>query len=146
MLIAKNKNAHKQLQKQFIERTIKKQYIAILDGIVKEDKGTIDLPLRPDIEDRPRQLVCYEDGKKALTHWEVLDRENGKTRIRFFPVTGRTHQLRVHAAHQLGLNLPIYGDDLYGKFAHRLHLHAEFIEFSHPVTHEIMKLEVAPEF
>jgi len=146
MLIAKNKNAHKQLQKQFIERTIKKQYIAILDGIVKEDKGTIDLPLRPDIEDRPRQLVCYEDGKKALTHWEVLDRENGKTRIRFFPVTGRTHQLRVHAAHQLGLNLPIFGDDLYGKFAHRLHLHAELIEFAHPVTHEIMKLEVTPEF
>jgi tRNA pseudouridine32 synthase/23S rRNA pseudouridine746 synthase len=146
MLIAKNKNAHKQLQKQFIERTIKKQYIALLDGIIKGDKGTIDLPLRPDIEDRPRQLVCYEHGKNALTHWEVLERKNDQTRIRFFPVTGRTHQLRVHAAHQLGLNTPIVGDDLYGKFANRLHLHAEFIQFTHPVTQKLMKIDIAPEF
>lgn len=146
MLIAKNKNAHKQLQKQFIKRTIKKQYIALLDGIIKNDKGTIDLPLRPDIEDRPRQLVCYEHGKHALTHWEVLERKNDQTRIRFFPVTGRTHQLRVHAAHQLGLNTPIVGDDLYGKFADRLHLHAEFIQFTHPVTQKLMKIDVAPEF
>jgi len=146
MLIAKNKNAHKQLQKQFIERTIKKQYIALLNGVIKEEKGTINLPLRPDFEDRPRQLVCYEHGKNALTHWEVLDKENDKTRIRFFPVTGRTHQLRVHAAHQLGLNTPIVGDDLYGKFDNRLHLHAEFIQFTHPVTQKLMKVEVAPEF
>ena len=146
MLIAKNKNAHKQLQKQFIERTIKKQYLALLDGIVEDDSGEINLPLRPDIEDRPRQLVCYEHGKPALTKYEVLERKNKQTRIRFYPVTGRTHQLRVHSAHQLGLNTPIVGDDLYGKFANRLHLHAEYIEFRHPVTHKLMKVDVAPEF
>jgi len=146
MLIAKSLATHKILQKQFIDRSIKKRYLALLDGIVKDDKGTIDLPLRPDLEDRPRQLVCYEDGKSSLTHWEVISRNNNTTRIYFYPVTGRTHQLRVHSAHQLGLNIPILGDDMYGKFADRLYLHAGFIQFTHPVTKKIMKIEVDPEF
>ena len=146
MLIAKSLAIHKILQKQFMDRTIKKRYVALLDGIVNEDKGSIDLPLRPDLEDRPRQLVCYEDGKSSLTHWEVISRENNTTRIYFYPVTGRTHQLRVHSAHQLGLNIPIVGDDMYGKFADRLYLHAGFIQFTHPRTNKIMKIEVDPEF
>lgn len=146
MLIAKSLAIHKILQKQFMDRTIKKRYIALLDGIIKEDKGSIDLPLRPDMEDRPRQLVCYEHGKHASTNWEVITRENNQTRIYFYPVTGRTHQLRVHSAHHLGLNLPIVGDDMYGKFANRLHLHAEFIQFTHPTTNKVMKIKVDPEF
>jgi tRNA pseudouridine32 synthase / 23S rRNA pseudouridine746 synthase len=146
MLIAKSLETHKILQKQFMDRTIKKRYVALLDGIVKENDGTIDLPLAPDLEDRPRQLVCFEEGKSAVTHWKVLERNNNQTRIHFYPITGRTHQLRVHAAHQLGLNIPMVGDDLYGKLADRLYLHAEWIQFTHPVTNKVMKIEVAAQF
>ena len=146
MLIAKSLEVHKVLQKQFIDRTIKKRYVALLDGILKEDKGVIDLPLRPDFEDRPRQLVCYEDGKSALTNYEVIERTENITRIYFYPVTGRTHQLRVHSAHQKGLNIPILGDDMYGKPSDRLYLHAQFIQFLHPKSNKKMKIEVDPEF
>ncbi|MEL7119265.1 MAG: pseudouridine synthase [Bacteroidota bacterium] len=146
MLIAKTKEVHKYLQYQFIKKIVKKRYVALLDGELKENKGTIDLPLRVDLDDRPRQLVCYEHGKSARTHWEVIERKDGKTRVHFFPITGRTHQLRVHAAHQLGLNTPIVGDDLYGIMGERLHLHAESIEFTHPTTKEKMSFEVAAGF
>ena len=146
LLIAKSLEVHKELQKQFMDRTIKKRYVALLDGIIEKDRGTIELPLRPDMEDRPRQLVCDEHGKSAKTIYEVIERRNGKTRIHFYPITGRTHQLRVHAAHQLGLNTAITGDDMYGKAANRLHLHAEFIQFTHPITGKKMKIEVAPNF
>ena len=146
MLVAKNKEVHKYLQYQFIKKIVKKRYVALLEGELKEDKGTIDLPLRVDLDDRPRQLVCYEHGKAARTHWEVIERKDGKTRVHFFPITGRTHQLRVHAAHQLGLNTPILGDDLYGVMEERLHLHAERIEFTHPTTKEKMSFEVAADF
>ena len=114
----------------------KKTYEAVLDGVILEEKGTIDLPLRLDLEDRPRQLVCYEYGKEAITHWQVIGSEANKTRVHFYPLTGRTHQLRVHAAHIKGLNTPILGDDLYGKKDKRLHLHAAKIEFIHPLTHQ----------
>ncbi|MGJ8745264.1 RluA family pseudouridine synthase [Polaribacter sp.] len=134
LLLAKTKEAHKILQSQFIERTVKKRYVALLDGNLPKEKGTIKLPLRVDLDDRPKQLVCYEHGKLAETNWNVINREDGKTRVHFFPITGRTHQLRVHAAHKLGLQTPIIGDDLYGKKENRLHLHAEFIEFTHPTT------------
>ncbi|MGB0888198.1 MAG: pseudouridine synthase [Vicingaceae bacterium] len=146
MLIAKSLAIHKNLQKQFMDRTIKKRYIALLDGIVDKNNGVIDLPLRPDYDDRPRQLVCYEHGKHALTNFEVIERKNKQTRIYFYPVTGRTHQLRVHSAHHKGLNIPILGDDMYGKPAERLFLHAQFIQFKHPVTGKKMKIEVDPEF
>ncbi len=146
MIIAKNLEAYKYLQQQFIKRKVKKRYIAILDGIVRGEKGLIDLPLRVDLEDRPRQLVCYEHGKNARTNWEVISRKDGKTRIHFFPITGRTHQLRVHSAHPLGLNIPIIGDDLYGKKTNRLYLHAESISFIHPMTKEMMTIEIAPSF
>jgi tRNA pseudouridine32 synthase/23S rRNA pseudouridine746 synthase len=146
MLIAKSKQVHKILQRQFIERTIKKRYVALLDGIVNEDEGIIDLPLRTDIDDRPRQLVCLEWGKAAQTKWEVLERSNDQTRVHFYPITGRTHQLRVHAAHPDGLNFPIVGDDLYGKKSTRLHLHAEWIEFMHPRSRERMQVQVTADF
>ena len=121
MLIAKTQEVHKALQSQFIKHTIKKRYVALLDGIIHDQEGTIDLPLRVDLENRPHQLVCFDHGKSARTHWKVISRENGKTKIHFFPITGRTHQLRVHAAHPQGLNTPIIGDDLYGTKANRLH-------------------------
>jgi len=146
MLIAKSLETHRVLQKQFMDRSIQKRYVAILDGVVKEDSGVIDLPLCPDLNDRPRQLVCYKNGKSALTNYKVIDRKNNKTRIHYFPVTGRTHQLRVHSAHHLGLNIPILGDDMYGKFADRLYLHAEFIQFTHPKSNKVMKFKVDPEF
>lgn len=146
LLIAKNKKSHKNLQSQFINKTIKKRYEAVLDGNLKEDTGTIDLPLRVDLNDRPRQLVCYEHGKPARTNWKVIERKDGKTRVHLFPISGRTHQLRVHASHKLGLNTPIVGDDLYGKKANRLHLHAAEIEFAHPTTKEKMIFHKKAEF
>ncbi|MEZ5059584.1 MAG: RluA family pseudouridine synthase [Saprospiraceae bacterium] len=146
MLISKSKDSHKYLQEQFIKRKVKKRYVALLDGIIAEDEGLIDLPLRVDLDDRPRQLVCYEYGKPAQTQWKVLARKDGKTRIHFFPITGRTHQLRVHAAHPKGLNTPIIGDDLYGTKANRLHLHAEWIQFRHPGTKELVEFTIEAEF
>ena len=146
LIVAKNKEAHQQLQRQFIKRNVKKRYVALLAGVIQEDEGVIDLPLRVDLDDRPRQLVCYEHGKNAVTHWKVIKRSNTQTLIHFYPITGRTHQLRVHAAHSLGLNAPIVGDDLYGTKADRLHLHAEWIQVNHPVTHKKIQFQVDPEF
>ncbi len=138
LVLAKNKKAHKSIQSQFINKTIKKRYTALLDGIVKGDKGTVNLPLRVDLDDRPRQLVCFEHGKPSETYWEVIERKNGKTKVHFYPISGRTHQLRMHASHNLGLNIPIIGDDLYGTKADRLYLHADTLEFTHPATKEKM--------
>lgn len=146
MLIAKSLEVHKFLQSQFIKRTIKKRYVALLEGIVNEKEGIVDLPLRTDWNERPKQLVCYESGKSAQTKWKVIERKNQQTRIHFFPNTGRTHQLRVHAAHPLGLNLPIFGDDLYGTKSKRLCLHAEWIEFVHPISREVKSVTVEAEF
>lgn len=146
ILIAKQKDIHESLQKQFLKRTVEKRYMALLDGYVKSSAGEISLPLRVDLEDRPRQLVCYEYGKHALTTYEVLERKNGRTRIHFYPHTGRTHQLRVHAAHSKGLNAPIIGDDLYGQKADRLHLHAEYLSFWHPITKERMEINCPAPF
>ncbi len=146
MLVAKTKETHKALQHQFLKRTIKKRYVALLDGELEEQEGTIDLPLRVDLEDRPRQLVCYEHGKAARTHFKTIERGDGRTRIHFFPVTGRTHQLRVHAAHGQGLNLPIIGDDLYGTAADRLYLHAAELTFIHPSSGETVTIICEPEF
>ena len=146
MLIALTSDVYIDLQKQFIDRKIQKEYEALLDGTLSQDKGEIKLPLRLDIDDRPRQLVCFKHGKSALTHWEVIERKDGRTRVIFKPITGRTHQLRVHAAHSLGLNAPIIGDDLYGKVENRLHLHAARIIFTHPVSQEIMDIKLKATF
>lgn len=146
LLVAKNKETYVHLQKQFIKRTIKKRYVALLDGILKQKEGMVDLPLRVDLEDRPRQLVCYEHGKPAQTKWKVIAIKNKQTRVYFYPITGRTHQLRVHASHELGLKTPILGDDLYGKKANRLHLHAESLTFIHPIKKEKMTISVDAAF
>jgi tRNA pseudouridine32 synthase/23S rRNA pseudouridine746 synthase len=146
ILIAKRKDIHESLQKQFLKRSVEKRYIALLQGYVKSTQGEIELPLRVDLEDRPRQLVCYEHGKHALTKYEVLERTKGHTRVYFYPHTGRTHQLRVHAAHASGLNAPIMGDDLYGQKADRLYLHAEYFSFWHPITKERVEISCPAPF
>lgn len=146
LLLTKTKEANKTLQSQFINRTVKKRYVALLDGNLTEESGKIKLPLRVDLDDRPKQLVDFVHGKNAETDWKVIKKENGRTKVYFYPITGRTHQLRVHAAHKNGLNTPIVGDDLYGKKENRLHLHAEFIEFSHPTSFKRMSFTVAPDF
>jgi len=137
---------NKHVQQQFITRTVEKRYTALLDGIVKSESGTIKLPLAGDINDRPRQLVCKTHGRTAETKWEVVERRNGKTKVHLYPKTGRTHQLRVHCAHPLGLGIPITGDDLYGYKLNRLHLHAGYLKFNHPVSGEAMEFEVPSEF
>jgi len=146
MIITKTKEANKNIQAQFIDRSIKKRYVAVLDGVLPSDKGTIDLPLRADIDDRPRQLVCFDHGKPAKTIYKVISRTKTQTKVYFYPVTGRTHQLRVHSAHPMGLNTPIIGDDIYGTKTNRLHLHAQQIEFTHPTTGKKMIFKVDEEF
>jgi len=146
LLIAKSEEIYKDLQSQFIKRTIQKRYVALLEGIVANDEGFIDLPLRVDLDNRPNQLVCYEYGKPAQTKYKVIERKEGKTRIHFYPISGRTHQLRVHASHSLGLNCPIVGDDLYGTKLNRLHLHAEEITFKHPILKENITIFEEAEF
>ncbi|MBA6154967.1 RluA family pseudouridine synthase [Tenacibaculum sp. S7007] len=140
LLIAKNEDTYKALQAQFINRTIHKRYVALLNGKLSKNNGEIDLPLRVDLEDRPKQLVCYTHGKNAVTKWETIEVKNNKTKVYFYPITGRTHQLRIHAAHSLGLNTSIIGDDLYGQKEDRLYLHAESITFVHPKTKESMNI------
>jgi tRNA pseudouridine32 synthase / 23S rRNA pseudouridine746 synthase len=146
MLIAKDEGTYVKLQSQFIKRTIKKRYVALLDGILEADEGFIDLPLRVDLDDRPRQLFCYEHGKPAQTKWEKIEVRNNQTLVYFYPITGRTHQLRVHASHELGLKTPIVGDDLYGKKANRLHLHAESLTFEHPISKKKLTITSEIEF
>jgi tRNA pseudouridine32 synthase/23S rRNA pseudouridine746 synthase len=143
LIIAKNERAYSSLQHQFITHTIRKTYTALLDGIVEEDEGRISLPLRPDFDDRPRQMVDKLHGKRAVTDWRVIERKEGVTRVEFYPQTGRTHQLRMHAAHQEGLNAPILGDKLYGKQSDckRLCLHASRIEFNDTQTNERICVE-----
>lgn len=136
MMIAKTEFAYHRLQKAFLNHQIQKKYVAIISGKVIPEKGIISLPLMPDYLDRPRQIVDHEQGKEAITEYEVLEPvDDSHLRIALYPKTGRTHQLRVHCAHQEGLNAPILGDPLYGnEKAARLHLHAEEITFEHPLT------------
>ena len=133
MVLAKTKSAHQFIQQQFINKIVQKRYTALLNGVPKLKEGEINLPLRVDLDNRPMQLVCYEHGKTAITKWKIIEIKNNKTRVHFYPITGRTHQLRMHAAHQMGLNCPIVGDDLYGEASNRLHLHAGYLQFIHPV-------------
>lgn len=146
LIVAKTKQAHKYIQLQFLKRSVKKRYTALLQGVIEGEEGEINLPLRGNVVDRPRQMVCFEKGKKAITKWKVVERNPSTTKVHFWPITGRTHQLRVHSAHELGLNAPILGDDLYGTPANRLHLHAAWIQFTHPVTKELMEFEEKEEF
>ncbi|MCG9577479.1 pseudouridine synthase [Vibrio tubiashii] len=144
LVFALTKRANKSLQKQFISRSVQKRYVALLEGTVSESSGEINLPMRGDPVDRPRQLVCFDHGKPAQTYWEEISTVNGRSKLYMYPKTGRTHQLRVHCAHHLGLNLPMVGDTLYGEKADRLHLHAERLELEHPYSKQPMIFE-APE-
>ena len=135
MVLARNKEAHRRLSNQFSERLVRKKYIAVLDGYVKGEKGRIELPFRLDPDNRPRQVYDPLQGKTGISDWRKIAQESGcKTRIEFIPLTGRTHQLRLHAAHPLGLGCPIIGDRLYGVCDHdeRMLLHACELVFSHP--------------
>lgn len=135
LMAAKTKDVHQQLQQQFEGRTVKKRYTALLEGSITPSEGEISLPMRLDPLDRPRQVVDRVNGKNAVTRYEVQGlTADGCTRIFFYPQTGRTHQLRVHAAHPEGLNAPIKGDELYGRKANRMYLHAAQLQFVHPVT------------
>ncbi len=147
MVVARTKWAHQQLQEQFARHEVSKRYEAILDGPWPASlpaEGTISLPLRPDIDDRPRQLVDPVNGKEARTRYRVAPLEGNKRRVSLFPLTGRTHQLRVHCAHPDGLGIPILGDALYGKPADRLYLHAAEITFRHPKTGELLTFTNEP--
>ena len=146
LLIAKTKEVHACLQEQFEKQEIKKRYIALLSSKPNVvPTGFIRLPLCPDYENRPLQKVDFEHGKPSITRYELLE-DSEHTRIAFYPQTGRTHQLRVHAAHAEGLNTPIIGDPLYGQPAERLYLHAERLEFRHPVTNKIMRIQKTAPF
>lgn len=146
LVLAKTKAAHKFIQAQFLKRTVIKRYTALLSKKLSRIEGEIDLPLKPDLLNRPRQLVCFEEGKKAISYYKVVETANGVTKVHFWPHTGRTHQLRMHAAHESGLNAPIVGDDLYGTGAKRLYLHAAFLEFIHPETKKKVSFSVDEDF
>ena len=145
LVAAKSMDVYKALQQQFAERGVKKCYTALLEGVPSKSEGVIELPLAADYMNRPRQKVDYENGKPAVTHYKVLrtGRYNGKecTLVSFVPITGRTHQLRVHAASNSGLGCPIVGDALYGALDDRLMLHAALLEFVHPLSDDVVKIE-----
>ena len=146
MVVALNQTAYHHLQRQFLARVIYKRYIALLDGCPSAATGTMKLPLRPDLLDRPRQVVDPEQGKEAITDYRVLSTSNSKTLVELTPHTGRTHQLRVHCAHTDGLATPIVGDPLYGKPSDRLHLHAAYLSFIHPTTGQRLEFSSQPPF
>jgi len=139
LVAARDAGTHAALQRQFLRRTVEKRYAAIVEGEVAGEGGLIDLPMRVDANDRPRQIHDPVHGRHAVTGWKVLGRcdasaGRARTRVAFFPRTGRTHQIRVHASHRLGLGTPIVGDRLYGHEGVRLLLHAEALAFTHPAT------------
>ena len=142
LVLAKTKEAHFRLQQQFVQRTVRKRYVAVLDGTPDvPQEGTIALPLSSDLLDRPRQVVDYEHGKPSVTDYHIDKVADGRTWVTLVPHTGRTHQLRVHCAHQDGLATPIVGDEIYGTRAERLLLHAEYLEFNHPTSGERLCFE-----
>ncbi len=146
MVVAKSAEVHKHIQKQFLSRGVRKRYTALLSRVIDEQEGEIKLPLCPDPYNRPRQMVSFEAGKKSITKWKAVARTQATTRVHFWPLTGRTHQLHVHAAHELGLNAPIVGDELYGTAAGRLCLHAAELSFIHPATRETVWFEAGEDF
>jgi tRNA pseudouridine32 synthase/23S rRNA pseudouridine746 synthase len=150
LLAAKSMEVYKEMQRQFASREVRKEYMALLDGVPSADEGVIELPLSADYENRPRQKVDHDGGKEAVTRYRVLDTLERDGRqcalVRFEPLTGRTHQLRVHAAHKCGLDTPIVGDGLYGNVATRLMLHAASLEFVHPLSGVRTKIDAKVSF
>jgi tRNA pseudouridine32 synthase/23S rRNA pseudouridine746 synthase len=148
LCLAMNKAAHRHLSMQFQERETKKRYIARVHGQLEHDAGSVDLPLICDWPNRPKQMVDHQRGKPSLTHYKILKREPNATRVELTPITGRSHQLRVH---MLSLGHPIVGDRLYAHkealaAAPRLHLHAQMLQLRHPVTEQVLTFETEAEF
>lgn len=146
LVLAKSRSTHRHLQQQFEHRQVGKRYTAILSQEPAGMGGRIRLPVRLDIDNRPTQVVCFDHGKSAETVWHRFADKRLQTRVVFKPITGRTHQLRVHAAHPLGLNAPIVGDRLYGMESGRLMLHADKIAFTHPVTEQRVQVHCPAPF
>lgn len=148
MVFARTAEAQSTLSRAFAERTVEKRYVAVVAGELREDAGTVDLPLISDWPNRPRQKVDHEIGKTSQTHWQVIAREGETSRVALTPITGRSHQLRVHMA---ALGHPILGDSLYASSkaqaaAPRLLLHAETLGFQHPVTGAAMRWSLPAPF
>lgn len=142
MLLAKNKKAHKNLSKQFQDRVIKKQYQAICFGIASQQQGCINLPMRCDWEYRPLQIIDFKQGKNACTYWQLIEQQNNFFKVLLTPITGRSHQLRLHMQ-QIGH--PILGDNLYAEYINqptRLLLHASALTFLHPCSNENIEIEL----
>lgn len=148
MVVARTVEAHRHLMMQFQDRKIQKRYEALLDGVMHETGGTIELPFRLDIENRPLHIYDEVHGKMGLTHWQNLGIEGNYTRVSFVPITGRTHQLRLHASHEKGLSIPIVGDPFYGSGTGpgQMKLHACDLCFSHPRTGEELAFHSEPSF
>jgi len=146
--LAMHKEAHRNLSIQFQDRKTAKRYIARVFGKLEQETGSVDLPLICDWPNRPKQMVDHDNGKPSLTHFKVLEYEGNATRVELTPITGRSHQLRVH---MLSLGHPILGDKLYAHpeafaMAPRLQLHAEMLTLAHPASGETLIFEAAPEF
>lgn len=148
MVFAVTAEAHRHLNRQFEAREVQKEYTALLEGRVEQTAGEIRLPFRLDPDNRPYQIHDPVHGKMGISRWQLLGHENGRSRVLFLPLTGRTHQLRLHAAHQLGLGCPIVGDSLYGsgRDGEQMMLHASRLAFSHPVTSERLSFSSSPPF
>jgi tRNA pseudouridine32 synthase/23S rRNA pseudouridine746 synthase len=145
VLFARSPEAQRTLSLLFEKREISKTYVAIVEGLIEQDEGMVDYPMRKDMEQRlpPKHLVDCVRGKKAITEWRVLERRETTTRVALFPKTGRSHQLRVHMQ---SIGHPIVGDPIYGQPADRLMLHAQTLEFRHPMTGEPIQLECTVPF
>ncbi len=148
IVLARDADTHRFLSIEFQERRVAKRYVAVVAGTVAGDQGEVDLPIRKDLDDPPRQRVCHEHGRPSLTRWRVLDRAADRTRLEVRPVTGRSHQLRLHFT---AIGHPILGDDLYGDArtrdaAPRLLLHAERLELAHPDDASPVVLSAPPPF
>lgn len=148
LVLALTKKAHRHLSIQFQDRIVKKHYVAMLNGIVDKEQGEINLAFRLDETNRPYQIYDPVHGRKAITFWEKINVTDNQTRILFKPLTGRTHQLRLHASHPLGLGCPIVGDRLYGdgKPGDPFFLHASYLSFKHPDNDKTMSFEYPPWF
>ncbi|MCI0676186.1 MAG: RluA family pseudouridine synthase [Phycisphaerales bacterium] len=150
ILLAFDAQAHRELSRQFHDREVRKTYIAVVSGLVKDDSGEIDLPMRKDMDPRnaPRQVIDRAQGRRAITRWHVLERAPDRTRVKLFPITGRSHQLRLHMK---TIGHPIAGDDLYAPekvlaMAERLMLHAESLTVIHPTTTAMLTLHAPTPF
>ncbi len=143
MVLALDAASHRELSRQFHDRETSKRYIAVIAGVVAQSSGSVELPVRCDWENRPKQIVDHEQGKHALTHYRVLEQLKDRTRVELTPITGRSHQLRVHMQ---ALGHPILGDRFYADasalaLADRLQLHAEQLGFNHPLSQRPLCVE-----